>query len=283
MRQKLEKTIVMAVANHKGGSGKTSIAGGIIWALSLLGYKVLAIDGDMQMNLSKSFGLDIEPVRNLHNAIQSRNKSQEKYESMADIGKDADDNYNPLDYIVKTEYKNIDFIPSHPNMASMELVLSQPLFERELQVKHVIDKIKETNEYDFIVFDTNPSLGMLNFNILVASDELIVPVECTAFGVEGLGNIIEFFGNIKRANKNLNMAGVVLHAVDRREKVTTDAIEIVKTAFGDYLFKTEIGLDTNVKQAQMNSQPVGLYKPNSRAAVQYSNLTKEVLEIVLKR
>lgn len=263
-----KEAIVLTCANHKGGSGKSSIANGIIGSLAEMGYKVLAIDGDMQGNLTTSFGLR-----------DKRTDSKNFYRAIEDIDQKYDD-YDGTDYIIPTDYENIDFIVSHPEMAFLETALILKMVERERYVKKLINSIKEKGIYDFVVFDTNPTLGVLNINIFAATDYLIIPVECSAYGVDGLEAITKFYNQNKRINKKLEIAGIAMNRVDKRESITHDALEVVKHIFGNKTFKTLIGVDTTVKKAQWDEVPIIFHSPKSRVANQYRALTKEVLEVV---
>lgn len=264
----MDKPIVLTCANHKGGSGKSSLAGSLIVALAEEGYRVLGVDGDMQRNLSTTYGLrEFGKEKNLYRAIE-------------DI--DNLDNFNGADYIVSTAYENVDFIVSHEDMALLETSLMLKMAEREKYVSKLIDSIVETENYDFVVFDTNPTLGVLNFNIFVASDYLIIPVECSSYGVDGLGAILKFYNNTRKVNKKLKIGGIVMSKVDLRENITKDAIDVVKDMFGDVIFKTMINVDTNVKKSQWDEVPLLAHSPSSRAAKQYRKLAKEVLAIVGK-
>ncbi|MCY7865972.1 AAA family ATPase [Bacillus spizizenii] len=265
----MAKPIVLTCANHKGGSGKSSLAGSLIIALAEQGYRVLGIDGDMQRNLSTTYGLrEFGKEKNLYRAIE-------------DI--DELENFNGAEYIVKTDYENVDFIVSHEDMALLETSLMLKMAEREKYVSKLIESISETENYDFVVFDTNPTLGVLNFNIFVASDYVIIPVECSAYGVDGLGAILKFYKNTSRVNKNLKIGGIVMSKVDLRKSIAKDAIEVVKDMFGDVIFDTMISTDTSVEKSQWDEEPLLTHSPDSRAANQYRELTKEVLSVVGKK
>lgn len=267
------KPIVLTCANHKGGSGKTTLAGSLINALAVLGYKVLGIDADMQRNLTSTYGLrNVVKEKNLYNAI-------EDIDNKFNIGEE----YCAADYIMETEYENIDFIPSHEDVTFLEGSLIHKMAERERYVSKMIESISETTDYDFIVFDTNPTLGMLNFNIFVASDYIIIPVECTAYGVDGLGAILKFYQQTQRVNKKLRIAGIAMQKVDVRENITKDAIRVVRSMFGDIIFDTMIHVDTTIKKSQWDEVPILYHSPSSRIAKQFLNLAQEVLEIVDKK
>jgi chromosome partitioning protein len=264
----MAKPIILTCANHKGGSGKTSLAGSLINALAEQGYRVLGIDGDMQRNLSTTYGLrEFGKEKNLYRAIE-------------DI--DDRDDFNGANYIVKTEYDNIDFIVSHEDMALLETSLMMKMAEREKYVSKLVNSINEVESYDFIVFDTNPTLGVLNFNIFVASDHIIIPVECSAYGVDGLGAILKFYKNTRKVNRDLKIGGIVMQKVDIRKSIAKDAIEVVKDMFGEIIFKTMISIDTTVEKSQWDEIPLLYHSPDSRAANQYRDLVKEVLAVVGK-
>lgn len=265
----MKRPTVIACANHKGGSGKSTTADSLIFALAEMGFQVLGIDGDMQRNLTTTYGLrDISEDKSLYRAIEDIDEIEE---------------YDATKYIIPTKYKNIDFIASHENMALLETSLMLKMAEREKYVSKIIESIKEhTDKYDFIIFDTNPTLGILNFNIFVASDYIVIPVESSAYGVDGLGVILKFFNNTKKVNKNLKIAGILMCKIDTRKSIAKDAIEVVRDMFGDVIFDTMIGVDTSIEKAQWDDTPLIAHSPHSRAAEQYRKFAKEVIKIVNK-
>lgn len=252
------ETKVITVANNKGGSGKTSVVASLGHTLSDMGKKVLLIDSDMQMNLSYSYGFERDRM-NLNEAIVNEE----------DLG----------GYIRKTDFNNLDIIISDFEMATIEMHLFTKTL-RETVFKRLIRKTVESGVYDFIIIDTNPTLGMLNLNILNASDYVIVPVEMSAFGILGLEVLIKFINQAQEINEKLELAGVLRTKVDKRESITSEADEVLMDVFGEKIFDAYIPIDTNVKKAQWERQPLNVFNKSSRANKQYTRFAKELMAIV---
>lgn len=253
------ETKVLGVVNNKGGVGKTSVCGSLAYALSQMNYKILCIDADMQMNLTHSFGL-------------------EKSSKHLGIAMEREDDL--LDYIQKTEYENIDFIVSDLAMSTTEMMLFTKI-ERESVIKHMLKNVINEGLYDFIIFDTNPVLGILNYNVLNVSDYVIIPIELSIFAIDGLDTLIKYINSIKKTNDKLIIAGIVINKYDLREKkITENCEDIVGEIFGDKIFKTKIGIDTKIKQAQLESIPVMCLDKTSRISKQYKELAREVIKVV---
>lgn len=252
------ETKVITVANNKGGSGKTSVVASLGHTLSDMGKKVLLIDSDMQMNLSYSYGFERDRM-NLNEAIVNEE----------DLG----------GYIRKTDFDNLDIIISDFEMATIEMHLFTKTL-RETVFKRLLKKTVESGVYDFIVIDTNPTLGMLNLNILNASDYVIVPVEMSAFGILGLEVLIKFINQAQEINEKLELAGVLRTKVDKRESITSEADEVLMDVFGEKIFDSYIPIDTNVKKAQWERQPLNVFNKSSRANKQYTRFAKELMTIV---
>lgn len=256
-------TKVITIANNKGGSGKSTAVSNLSYSLTEInkGVKILQIDSDMQMNLSYSYGIERDVEKNLNVALI-------KEESLEN-------------YIKKTSYNNIDIVISDFDMATIEMTLFTKTL-RESVFKRILQPVVEKGLYDYIILDTNPTLGMLNFNILNASDYVFIPVEMSAFGILGLEVVTKFIKQVQNINTNLQLGGVLRTKVDKRENVTKDADELLKDVFGDKILNTYISVDTNVKKAQWNSIPLNIYNQGSRATEQYRELAKEVIKIVRK-
>lgn len=254
-------TKVLTVCNNKGGCGKTSVVSGLAYALSELDddNKILLIDGDMQMNLTRSYGLERDTEYNLNVALL--------------------DELSLEGFIKKTDYPSIDLIIADLGLSTIETVLYTKRY-RETLFKRILDPVVNKGIYDYIIIDTNPTLGMLNFNILNASDYVIIPVELSAFGIDGLEILTEYINEVKKVNPNFDIAGVLQTKVDKRESITKKAEETLKTAFGDIIFESYIPIDTSIKKAQWNYVPVNVLDKNSRASKQYKNLAKEVAKVV---
>lgn len=253
-------TKVIAIANNKGGSSKTSVCSGLGYALSeIKGNRILLIDADMQMNLSYSFGFDRNEKVSLDAALR-------KEESL-------------LNYIHKTSIENIDIIISDFRMATMEMAMFQKTL-RETVFARLLKPVINAGIYDYIIIDTNPTLGMLNHNVLNASDHVIIPVELSIFGLKGLEIILNFIDEVKVINNNLNILGVLKTKVDVRESVTQKADNILTEEVGELVLNTSIAVDTNIKKSQWECDPTLLFKINSRGADQYRDLAKEVIKVV---
>jgi chromosome partitioning protein len=188
-----------------------------------------------------------------------------------------------LEYIQKTEYKNIDFIVSDLSMSTTEMLLFTKI-ERESVLKHMLKNVIKKGIYDFIFFDTNPVLGILNYNVLNVSNYVIIPIELSIFAIDGLDTLVKYINSIKKTNDQLEIAGIVINKYDLREKKITETCEeIVRTIFDKKIFDTKIGTDTKIKQAQLESVPVLCIDSKSRIAKQYRDLAKEVIKVVSKR
>ena len=253
------ETKIISIINNKGGVGKTSVCNSLSYALSEMNYKVLCIDADMQMNLTHSFGLEKSP-KNLGIAIERED--------------------NLLNYIQKTKYENIDFIVSDLSMSTTEMLLFTKI-ERESVLKHMLKDVINNGLYDFIIFDTNPVLGILNYNVLNVSEYVIIPIELGIFAIDGLDTLIKYINSIKKTNEKLTIAGIVINKYDLREKKITETCEdIVTEIFRDKVFNTRISVDTKIKQAQLESVPVMHLGSNIRIVKQYMDLAKEVIKVV---
>ena len=258
---KIRDTKVISVSIHKGGSGKSSICGNLGYALAELGYKILLIDTDSQKNLTRSYGITEPNEKNFYRAFMEK-----------------DDIRN---HILETEYDNIDIVIGDVGLASIEKKMHSMDY-RELRMSEIIAGVVDEGIYDFILIDTSPSLGMLNTSILNATDEILIPVEPTAFGIEGLGVFMEHYKAIKEYNKHLNILGIVLNKIDRRKNLSSDAYQVIEAVFGDKILKTQIRVDSNIENAQWVNAPLAAEYKGSRAIEDFRSLAKEVIEIVKK-
>ena len=256
-----KKTKIIAFANNKGGSGKTTSCANIGYSLSMLGKKVLLIDGDMQLNLSLSFFGEEEVLeyasgeKNLYYAI----KKQEDL----------------TDYIVSTKYENLDLIPSSTLMSGMEYELFTK-WQRELILKNCLKKIREAGSYDYILIDAPPTLGGWVMNILCASDFVIMPVEASPWGLFGVANMFEFLQDVFRMNERLELLGIAVTKVDGRKNYYKQTIEALKATEDVHVFDQVIRIDSEIEWAQDDSKPVGVHKKSARSAGEYMELAKEI-------
>ena len=248
------KTKVICFANNKGGSGKSTTCANVGYGLTQLGKKVLLIDGDMQLNLSLSL-FDEDKVLAF---AQSDKNLYEGIRKQADL----------TDYIVKSDFENLDLIPSSTLMSSIEYELFTK-WQREYILKKGISKIVEKELYDYILIDAPPTLGGWVMNILCASDEVIIPVESTPWGLFGLGNMFEFLEEVKQIAPDLQIGGVLITKVDTRKSYFKQTLEVLQDLENVRVFDTYIRVDSTVEWSQDDHRPIMAYKKSSRSAKEY--------------
>ena len=248
---------VIAIANQKGGVGKTTSAINLAASLAVLEYKVLIIDGDPQANATSGIGFD---VRNVQASI---------YECIID---DVD----PRKIVLNTEIEGLDLIPSHIDLVGAEIeMLNLP--NREKVMKAVIEKIRD--DYDFILIDCSPSLGLITVNSLTAADSIIIPVQCEYFALEGLGKLLNTIKIIQtRLNPELEIEGFLLTMYDSRLNLSNQVLEEVRTHFGDMVFETTVSRNIKLSEAPSYGKPAVLYDASSRGSVNYMDLAREILQ-----
>ena len=259
MAKKMTKTI--AFANNKGGSGKTTTCANVGYSLSVLGNKVLLIDGDMQLNLSLSF-FGEDDVLNFASGEKNLYTAMKKEDDLTD-------------YVVHTPYENLDLIPSSTLMSGIEYDLFTK-WQREMILSKGLAKIKESGEYDYILIDAPPTLGGWVINILCASDHVILPVEASPWGLFGVANMFEFLENVKKLVPALNLLGVVITKLDARKNYGKQTLEVLHEFEEVNVFETVIRVDSEIEWAQDNSRPVMVHKKGARSAGEYLDLAKEV-------
>lgn len=261
----MKKTVTICFANNKGGSGKSTTCCNVGYELSKLGYKVLLIDGDMQMNLSLSLFSEDDVLK----SAQSGNNIYTAVTEQKPID----------DYIISTKYDGLDMVLSSSLMSNIEYDLFTK-WQRELILSRCLASVKQSGKYDFILMDAPPTLGGWVMNMLCASDYLIIPVEASPWGLFGLANMFEFLGSVKQINPDLSLLGVTVTKVDSRKNYFKQTIEILQNTEGVHLFQNYIRTDSSIEWAQDASLPVAVYKPSARSAKEYTALTKEVVSLV---
>ena len=259
------KTVTICFTNNKGGSGKSTTCSNLGAAMARAGKKVLLVDGDMQLNLSLAFFSEdwvLEHAQGENNLYYA-------------IGKQAD----LTDYIVHTPYENLDLVPSSTLMSSIEYELFTK-WQREFILRKCLQRIKESEVYDYILIDAPPTLGGWVMNILCASDKVIIPVEASPWGMFGLANMFEFLNEVKQISPELEVAGIAVTKVDTRKNYFKQTMETLHELESIYVFEHVIRVDSSVEWSQDNSVPVVEYKKSSRSAKEYTELAEEVMNRV---
>lgn len=250
-------TKIIALANQKGGVGKTTTAINLSAALAADGQRVLLVDCDPQANASSGLGVDI---RELEATI---------YECLVN-------GISPREAIVKTDVERLDLIPSHIDLVGAEIEMLN-LRDREQLLKHVLQQVR--SDYDYILIDCSPSLGLITVNALTAADSVIVPVQCEFFALEGIAKLLNTIKIIKsQLNPGLSIMGFVLTMYDNRLKLSNQVLEEVKRHFGDLVFHSVIARNVRLSEAPSHGQTILDYEPKSKGAMAYKALAKEVMK-----
>lgn len=258
-------TKVICFANNKGGSGKSTTCCNVGYSLQTLGKKVLLIDGDMQMNLTLSFFND-------DYALELAKGGQNIYVAIKE-------QRDLTPYIQHTEYENLDIIPSSTLMSGIEFDLFTK-WQREFILRSGLEKIKKSDVYDYILIDSPPTLGCWVMNIMCASDYLIIPVEASPWGLFGIANMFEFYEQVSRIAPDLKLMGIAVTKANERKNYFKQTMESLSELDNVRLFKNYIRTDSTIEWSQDNSKPVMAYKKTSRAAQEYLELSKEILDYV---
>jgi chromosome partitioning protein len=248
---------IIAVANQKGGVGKTTTAMNLAASLAVLEHKTLLIDSDPQANATSGVGFDPRKVKtSIYECIINE--------------------VNPKNIIVPTDTPNLFLLPSHIDLVGAEIEMIH-LPHREKKMKDVIEKIK--NDYEFIIIDCSPSLGLVTVNALTAANSVVIPVQCEYFALEGLGKLLNTIKIVQtRLNPDLEIEGILLTMYDSRLRLANQVVEEVKMHFQQMVFDTIIQRNTKLGEAPSFGQTIIMHDASSRGSTNYLNLAREILQ-----
>jgi len=247
---------VISVANQKGGVGKTTTAINLAASLGVLEKKTLIIDADPQANATSGVGFDPVNIKaSIYNALVTGE--------------------SPAHLVLQTSNPNLFVLPAHIDLVGAEIeMINMP--NREFIMKRIVEELKD--DYDYIIIDCSPSLGLITLNSLTASDSVIVPVQCEYFALEGLGKLLNTIKIVQsRLNTELDIEGLLLTMYDTRLRLANQVVEEVKTHFQQLVFDTLIHRNTTLGEAPSHGETVIMYDASSKGAVNYLNLAKELL------
>ena len=247
---------IIAIANQKGGVGKTTTSINLAASLGVLEKKVLLIDADPQANATSGIGIDVESVEiGTYQLLEHSSSAKEA--------------------IVKTETPNLDIIPAHIDLVAIEIELVDKE-AREYMLKKALAEIKD--DYDYILIDCAPSLGLLTLNALTAADAVIIPIQCEYFALEGLGKLLNTIKSVQKIhNPELDIEGLLLTMYDSRLRLSNQVVEEVQKHFNDMVFQTIIQRNVKLSEAPSYGESIINYDASSKGASNYLSLAKEII------
>lgn len=248
---------IIAIANQKGGVGKTTTAVNLSTILAKKGNKVVLLDADPQGNATSGLGVEKEDGKSLYDVLI---------------------NEEPIENTLRdTIEKNLKICPSNMNLAGAEVELVSQM-SREHRLKEQIELVKD--RYDYILIDCPPSLGLITLNSFTAADSVLIPVQCEYYALEGLGQLINTINLVKKhLNKSLEIEGAILTMYDIRTNLSNQVVKEVKRYFDDKVYKTVIPRNVRLSEAPSFGMPITVYDPKSKGAKSYEKLTKEFLKM----
>ncbi len=248
---------IIAIANQKGGVGKTTTTVNLAAALGVLEKKILLIDADPQANASSGLGIDVEGVElGTYRVIEH--------------------SINIKETIEKTNSPNVDIVPAHIDLVAIEIELVDR-DDREYMLKQAVQEIKD--DYDYILIDCAPSLGLITLNALTAADSVIIPIQCEYYALEGLGKLLNTIKSIQKVhNPDLEIEGMLLTMYDSRLRLSNQVVSEVKKHFQNMVFKTIIQRNIRLGEAPSHGESIIAYDATSKGAVNYLNLAHEIIK-----
>ena len=248
---------IIAIANQKGGVGKTTTSVNLAASLGVLEKKILIIDVDPQANASSGLGIDVDGVEVGSYQVLEHTKS----------AKEA---------VIKSNAPNVDIIPAHIDLVAIEIELVDK-DEREYMLKEALTGIRD--DYDYIIMDCAPSLGLLTLNALTAADSVIIPIQCEYFALEGLGKLLNTIKSVQKIhNEALDIEGLLLTMFDSRLRLSNQVVEEVQKHFSDMVFNTIIQRNVRLSEAPSYGESIINYDVSSRGATNYLSLAKEIIK-----
>jgi chromosome partitioning protein len=248
---------IIAIANQKGGVGKTTSSINLAAALAVLEYKTLLVDADPQANATSGVGLDPKKIKT------------SVYECIID-------SVEPKDTIIATETPNLSLLPAHIDLVGAEIEMIN-LPNREKMMKAALAKIKD--DYDFIILDCSPSLGLITLNALTAADSVVIPIQCEYFALEGLGKLLQTIKIVQeRLNPDLDIEGILLTMYDGRLNLCNQVVEEVKAHFQNIVFDTIVHRNIKLSEAPSFGKTIIMHDAASRGALNYLHLAREILQ-----